>query len=82
MKYEDIETIIKNYETIPRQYTVSPEEKAIDDLMEMLRYMRKEIVSGLEEEEEQIVLQNGKKWSESVEIVKNYFMNNNDEREK
>ena len=79
---EDIETIIKNYETIPRQYTVSPEEKAIDDLMEMLRYMRKEIVSGLEEEEEQIVLQNGKKWSESVEIVKNYFMNNNDEREK
>lgn len=82
MKYEDIETIIKNYETIPRQYTVSPEGKAIDDLMEMLRYMRKEIVSGLEEEEEQIVLQNGKKWSESVEIVKNYFMNNNDEREK
>lgn len=82
MKYEDIETIIKNYETIPRQYTVSPEEKAIDDLMEMLRYMRKEIVSGLEEEEEQIVLQNGKKWSESAEIVKNYFMNNNDEREK
>ena len=82
MKYEDIETIIKNYETIPRQYTVSPEEKASDDLMEMLRYMRKEIVSGLEEEEEQIVLQNGKKWSESVEIVKNYFMNNNDEREK
>lgn len=73
IKNEQIDGFLKNCDIMPREKEKSVEQKAIDEVKEIVSIMEKDIQGKLSETERKVLLKNN--GSKSLEFLREYFDN-------
>lgn len=67
--YNSIDRLLNSFDTIPREKRVSPEDVAIADMRELVRYLEKQVKGTLQEIDRQRIMQKREEYGKSIELL-------------
>lgn len=67
--YDSIDRLLKSFDTIPREKRISPEDVAIADMRELVRYLEKQVKGTLQETDRQRIMQKKGEYGKSIELL-------------
>lgn len=67
--YDSIDRLLKSFDTIPREKRVSPEDVAIADMRELVRYLEKQVKGTLQDTDRQRIMQKREEYGKSIELL-------------
>lgn len=76
--YDSIDRLLKSFDTIPREKRISPEDVAIADMRELVRYLEKQVKGTLQETDRQRIMQKRGEYGKSIELLTEVLFRNLD----